>query len=109
MTMKTFNDLIFKDREIGLGEIARVEFENGWGVSVVKGPYTYGGSDGLYELAVLKDNQIHYDNPVANGDVVGYLRPEDVTDAMVIVQKFDKVIEHDPDYMHKWIVGKTKR
>ena len=102
--MKTFNDLIFKDKEIGLGEVSRIGFDNGWGVSVVKGPYTYGGKDGLYELAVLRDNEIHYDNPVAQGDVVGYLRPEDVTDAMAVIQKFEKIEHLDPDYMHKWIV-----
>jgi hypothetical protein len=107
--MKTFNDLIFKDREIGLGEIARIEFENGWGVSVVKGPYTYGGRDGLYELAVLKNGHIHYDNPVANGDVVGYLRPEDVTDAMAVVQKFEKIITEDSDFMYNWIKDKSGR
>jgi len=39
-------------------------------------------------LAVFKDGHIHYDNPIANGDVVGYLRPEDVTDAMLVIQKF---------------------
>jgi len=44
--------------------------------------------NGLYELAVFKDGQIHYDNAVANGDVVGYLREEDVTDAMLLIQKF---------------------
>jgi hypothetical protein len=57
-------------------------------VSVVQSPYTYGGDRGLYELAVIKDGDIHYDNPVAKGDVVGYLRPEDVTDAMLVIQKF---------------------
>jgi hypothetical protein len=107
--MKTFNDLIFKDKEMGLGEIARVEFENGWGVSVVKGPYTYGGSDGLYELAVLKNGHIHYDNSVANGDVVGYLRPEDVTDVMAVVQKFEKIITEDSDFMYNWIKDKSGR
>ncbi len=107
--MKTFNDLIFKDREIGLGEIARIEFENGWGVSVVKGPYTYGGRDGLYELAVLKNGHIHYDNPVASGDVVGYLRPEDVTDAMAVVQKFEIIITEDSDFMYNWIKEKSGR
>jgi hypothetical protein len=54
----------------------------------VKGQHTYGGNDGLYELAVFKDGQMHYDNAVANGDVVGYLREEDVTDAMLLIQKF---------------------
>jgi hypothetical protein len=67
---------------------ATMDFENGFGVSVVQSPYTYGGDRGLYELAVIKDGDIHYDNPVAKGDVVGYLRPEDVTDAMLVIQKF---------------------
>jgi len=57
-------------------------------VSVVRHQRSYGGKQGLYELAVLKDNQLHYDNVVAKGDVVGYLREEDVSDAMVLVQKF---------------------
>ena len=89
--MKTFKDLVFKTHP-NLGHIggvqARMDFDNGFGVSVVQSPYTYGGDRGLYELAVFKDGHIHYDNPVANGDVVGYLRPEDVTDAMVLIQKF---------------------
>ncbi len=105
--MKTFKDLGFKDKEMGLGEISRIEFDNGWGVSVVKGPYTYGGSEGLYELAVLNNEQIHYDNPVANGDVVGYLRPEDVTDKMIEIQKFEKTITEDSDFMYNWIRNKS--
>ncbi len=88
--MKTFKDLNFEPHPNGLGVQARFDFDNGFGVSVVKGPYTYGGDKGLYELAVFKDGHIHYDNPVAKGDVVGYLRAEDVTDAMLVVQKFEK-------------------
>jgi hypothetical protein len=86
--MKTFNDLEFKNTEHYSGVFSRIYFENGWGVSVVKHEFSYGGKDGLYELAVLKDNDIHYDNDIAKGDVVGWLRPEDITDAMIIVQKF---------------------
>lgn len=87
--MKTFKDLQFKPHPIGMGGIiSREDFENGFGVTVVKTPYTYGGDKGLYELAVWKDGEIHYDNEVAKGDVVGYLREEDVTDAMRLVQKF---------------------
>lgn len=89
--MKTFNDLEFNSHP-NLGHIggvqARLDFDNGFGVSVVQSPYTYGGDKGLYELAVFKDGEIHYDNAVANGDVVGYLRPEDVSDAMAVIQKF---------------------
>ena len=91
--MKTFNDLQFKNHpgsttDFNMGIVSRLEFDNGWSVSVVKGQYTYGGDKGLYELAVFKDGEIHYDNDVANGDVVGYLRPEDVTDVMIKIQKF---------------------
>jgi hypothetical protein len=86
--MKTFNDLRFNTHPMGVGVLARMDFDNEYGVSVVKTPYTYGGDNGLYELAVFKDGDIHYDNPIANGDVVGYLRPEDVTDAMLVIQKF---------------------
>ena len=86
--MKTFKDLEFKTHPGGsmIGVIAREEFDNGFAVTVVKGPHTYGGDKGLYELAVWKDGEIHYDNDVAKGDVVGYLREEDVTDAMLVIQ-----------------------
>jgi hypothetical protein len=87
--MKVFEDLEFRMIPSKDGGIhATMDFENGFGVSVVQSPYTYGGDRGLYELAVIKDGDIHYDNPVAKGDVVGYLRPEDVTDAMLVIQKF---------------------
>lgn len=86
--MKTFKDLQFNPHPMGVGFQARMDFDNSFGVSVVQTPYTYGGDKGLYELAVFKDGEIHYDNKVANGDVVGYLRPEDVTDAMLVIQKF---------------------
>ena len=87
--MKTFKDLEFKQHPHHDGIIARMFFDNGFGVSVVRHDFSYGGKDGLFELAVLDDSgEIHYDNPVAHGDVVGYLRPEDVTDAMSLIQKF---------------------
>ena len=86
--MKTFKDLVFEELSMHDGIGARMHFENGFGVSVVRHEFSYGGRDGLFELAVLKDNEIHYDNPVAGGDVVGYLRPEDVSDAMLVIQKF---------------------
>ena len=67
--------------------MTKEHFDNGYGVSVVRTPFSYGGKKGLYELAVLKDGEIHYDNPVANGDVVGYLTEDEVSEFMVDVQK----------------------
>jgi hypothetical protein len=86
--MKTFNDIVFKTNPMGadFGITSRTEFDNGYEVSVVKSPYTYGGTDGLYELAVFKDGQICYDTPITD-DVIGYLREEDVTDVMTKIQQ----------------------
>jgi hypothetical protein len=62
-------------------------FENGYGVSVVSHTYSYGGKDGLFEIAVLdKDGNLTYDTPVTN-DVIGYLTEEDVTDVLKQVQE----------------------
>jgi hypothetical protein len=64
-------------------------FENGYGVSVVSHSYSYGGKDGLFEIAVLdKDGDLTYDTPVTN-DVIGYLTEEDVTDVMKQVQELN--------------------
>ena len=86
--MKTFNDIVFKTNPMGadFGITSRTEFDNGYGISVVKSPYTYGGDKGLYELAVFKDGEICYDTPITD-DVIGYLRPEDVTDVMIKIQQ----------------------
>lgn len=85
--MKTFEDLEFKDHPNVMGGVrAKIHFANGFGASVVKTPYSYGGRNGLYELAVLdKDGQLLYDTPVTS-DVLGYLTPEEVTEYMKQVQ-----------------------
>ena len=60
-------------------------YKNGYGASVVRGPYTYGGSQGLFELAVIRfigedterSYDLAYDTPITN-DVVGWLSEDDV-------------------------------
>ena len=85
--MKQFNDLQFKQHRELNGVVARITFDNGYGASVVKHEYSYGGKDGLYELAVLdKDGELTYDTPITN-DVIGYLREIDVTDVMEKIQQ----------------------
>ena len=86
--MKTFKDLEFGEHPSHIGGVqARITFENGYGASVVKTPYSYGGKDGLYELAVLGiDGHLTYDTPVTS-DVIGYLRDIDVTDVMEKIQQ----------------------
>lgn len=86
--MKTFKDLEFKPHTTGMGGVmSRISFDNGYGASVVCTPYTYGGDRGLYELAVLdNEGNLTYSTPVTD-DVIGYLRPEDVTDVMEKIQQ----------------------
>lgn len=58
------------------------KFDNGYGASVVKSPYSYGGDRDLWELAVIEfvdgDKwEITYDTSITN-DVIGYLTDEGV-------------------------------
>ncbi len=85
--MKQFKDLQFKKHPHLNGVISRITFDNGYGASVVKHEFSYGGPNGLYELAVLdKNGDLTYDTPITN-DVIGYLREIDVTDVMEKIQK----------------------
>jgi hypothetical protein len=85
--MKQFKDLQFKKHPQLNGIVSRITFDNGYGASVVKHEFSYGGDKGLYELAVLdKDGNLTYDTPITN-DVIGYLREIDVTDVMEKIQQ----------------------
>jgi len=87
--MKKFEDLEFKKIEnnsFQTGVVSRMMFENGFGVSVVSHTYSYGGKDGLFEVAVLdKDDNLTYETSVTN-DVIGYLNPDEVTEIIKQVQ-----------------------
>ena len=86
--MKTFEDLEFihLNDEFITGKRARMHFDNKYGISVVSTSFSYGGREGLYEIAVLDSaGDITYNTPVTN-DVIGYLSPEEVTDIMKQIQ-----------------------
>jgi hypothetical protein len=57
------------------------KFSNGYGASVVRHSFSYGGEDGLWELAVFKDGKICYDTPITD-DVLGHLTEQMVNDAL---------------------------
>lgn len=84
-----FQELNFNPHPAGIGKQCIVQFLNGYGASIVQGPYTYGGSDGLYELAVFgKDGEITYDTPITN-DVLGYLSEEEVEKTLLDIKNLD--------------------
>jgi len=95
---KKFEDLEFNQHPLG-GVVARTIFENGFGISVVQSSHTYGGNEGLYEIAVLDNNgHITYSTPVAD-DVIGYLNEEEVSDIMIQIQ--DLVLITDNSFANK--------
>jgi hypothetical protein len=77
----TFNDLTFVPSTYADGVHAMVTFDNGYGASIVKTDRSYGGKEGLYELAVLFDGLISYDTPITN-DVIGFLTEDEVTELL---------------------------
>jgi hypothetical protein len=85
--MKTFEDLEFKDHPNHEGGVhAKIKFSNGFGASIIKSPYSYGGKNGLYELAVFgQDGDITYDTPITS-DVLGYLCEAEVTATLAQIQ-----------------------
>lgn len=88
--MKTFDDLIFKPHVAGLGLHAIINFDNGYGVSVIKfnDEYSDGfmGNDKEFEVAILKNDKIDYNNPIADGDVIKYQNKKEVTKIMEQIQ-----------------------
>lgn len=89
--MKAFKDLEFKRHPLGNGKQARMDFPNGYGVSVVRfsvlGGYgSYTDNESEWELAVFKDGGLCYATPITD-DVIGHLSADDVTKIMKKVQK----------------------
>ena len=86
--MKTFKDIVFKTNPMGeeFGITSRTKFKNGYEASVVKSEYSYGGRNGLYELAIFKDDEICYTTPITN-DVMGYLTEDNVTEIFIKIQE----------------------
>lgn len=52
-------------------------FPNGYGASVVQHDFSYGSKKGLWELAVLKDDELCYTSGITE-DVIGHLSWDNV-------------------------------
>lgn len=58
---------------------AMVDFKNGYSASVSCHEFSYGGDQGLFEIAVMHNGEIDYTTPITS-DVLGYLTEQDVLD-----------------------------
>lgn len=62
------------------------KFPNNYGASVIQHDYSYGGKDGLWEIAVIyfvdgDEWDIDYSTPITR-DVLGYLTDEEVCETL---------------------------
>lgn len=85
--MKKFEDLQFESHPLS-GIQAKLNFPNGYGVSVISGQLFRSNGIDTYELAVLKDGSICYDSGITT-DVMGNLSENEVTKVMKKVQKLE--------------------
>lgn len=65
---------------------AMLNFDNGYGVSVLFGKSFYSNGVDKFELAVLKDGKLCFDTHITN-EVVGYINSDKVTELMKLIQK----------------------
>lgn len=83
-------DVIMTERPLCDGTQRLYRFTgNDYGASVVRHRYSYGGRDGLWELAVIKwhgeEYELTYDTPITD-DVLGYLTEEEVVESLIQIK-----------------------
>jgi hypothetical protein len=77
---------ILKYEDSNIPKLARLIFDNGYGVSVVSGWCAHADKTLPYEVAVLKDYSLCYDTDITN-DVIGYCNKEKVSEIMKKIQE----------------------
>lgn len=77
---------IIDERSINGGVQKIYKFDNGYGASVARHLFSYGGEQGLWEMTLLSFDdlswRITYREDFANGDVAGYLSDKDVLELL---------------------------
>ena len=77
---------MLNEMQSGLGGYRKVvTFENGYSASIVSSQFTYGGKEGLFEIAVL-DSDMKLTYPPDFGDVVGYLDFDGVVETLKYIK-----------------------
>ena len=105
------------DRPLWEGRQRLYRFENNFGASVVRHNGSYGGSEGLWELAVIKWSEepvdpdydfedafdpgntawrIVYDTPITN-DVIGWLEESEIEPILLKIKSLNKYGQFDEE------------
>ena len=105
--LKQFKDLVFKQHEMTKDAFllpspirkeymnakhAKMQFENGYGISVLKDTLFYSNGIDTYEVAVLDNNGICYNTSITN-DVIGYVDADEVSNIMKRIQELPPVVQ----------------
>jgi len=94
--IKKFGYMVNKEEHWSKGEQYTIFFPNGYGASIIKFDGSY-GFPLFWELAVLQGKDLKkcrlvYNNPVANGDVVGWLSDEAVERTLTRIKKLPIIV-----------------
>jgi hypothetical protein len=75
-----------KTQSLNGGVQRKYAFANGYGASVVRHDFSYGGRSGLWELAVIgKDDRLCYTTPITD-DVIGWLDDDAVDELLAQIE-----------------------
>ena len=88
--MLTFDMIPFFPQKGGDGIQGIVALNNGFTVSVVKGENTYGGRNGLYELAFFYKGELVEEHPLLEGTsgVIGWLDEREVEELIKKLRRY---------------------
>lgn len=77
------------------GYLKQIDFENGYGLSIISHEFSYGGSEGLFEIALIDPvkNELLYDPDLGFADVLGFLDFAEVVEVIERVKNFPARIE----------------
>jgi hypothetical protein len=74
-------------RHVAGGDHFLIRFPNGYGASIIRTPYSYGGSEGFWELMVAEWNGNHgfdqgFKSPVGEDEPYGWLEDHEVVEML---------------------------
>lgn len=88
-----FEDISLPDRGEG-GRQKLYAFHNGYGASVIMHDGSYGGKRGLWELAVLKGDDLCYNTEITS-DVIGHLNDPEVDRLLERIANLKEIVDND--------------